>query len=220
MPYLILFVFELVILFLLSRRIQGAVSNILYKITKNQKWTIWMMAIFFIIGTFVHEISHLITGLLLFVPVGELELIPEFQDEKVKMGSVKIGKTDPVRRFLVGISPLIFGISIIGLLVNLVSIHRCIDSWQCYAGIALAFFLVFQIANTMFASRRDMEGSYKLLLIIILVIAVIVSIFGSPANYNLVLSESFVNLLKMIDYYLAVPLIIDVIAILAYRFIK
>lgn len=220
MLYLVLFIFELLLLLYLSRKVQQTVSTTFYKLTKSKKWTVWLMAIFFIFGTFIHEISHLITGVILFVPVGELELIPEFQDEKVKMGSVKIGKTDPLRRFLVGVSPLIFGLVLIGLIVNFVTINRCFNNWHCYLGISLALFLVFQIANTMFASRKDMEGAYKLLIVVFLLIAITIYIFGNPVDYNLVLSGSFVNLIKMVDYYLVVPLFIDSFAMLVYRFTK
>ena len=63
--------------------------------------------------TFIHELSHYVSALSLFVNVGKFNLTPRIEVEHVTLGSVHIEKTDPIRRFLIGASPFLFGMIII-----------------------------------------------------------------------------------------------------------
>ena len=96
---------ELVILSLLTRRLHQHISQAVFRITKNQKTTMYVLAILFLPGTFIHEVAHFLTALVLLVPVGQPEFLPEaIEGNKIKLGSVPIAKTDPLRRFLIGIA--------------------------------------------------------------------------------------------------------------------
>src|SRR3989344_7337481 len=100
MIYIIILFAELVILYFLSKRLTQDLFNFIYGLTKKRNLAIYILAVLFLPGTFIHEISHFLTALFLFVPVGEVEFLPEIQgSDSLKMGSVAIGKTDPIRKF-------------------------------------------------------------------------------------------------------------------------
>jgi hypothetical protein len=181
MLYIILFLLELLILFFLSKKVINIIANFFYRITKNKKTTIYLLAIFFLPGTFIHEISHFLTALFLLVPVGNLELIPQIGEGGVKLGSVEIGKCDFLRRFLIGIAPLVIGTVLI-----MISIEKL--------PLIVALYLVFQIGNTMFSSKRDLEGGKVLLLLITIVILILIILEVNLPQTDLV-QKSCIHLL-------------------------
>jgi len=214
MVYLFLFVFQIALLFSLSKKVQRSVSRLFYKITKSKKASAYLFAVLFLPGTYVHELSHLITSLILFVPVGRLELIPKLEGDQLKLGSVAIGKTDFIRRFIIGIAPLIFGISIILLLVNLLSIHRLISSDLTY--VILVVYIIFTISNTMFMSKRDMEGGWKLVLafLVIFLLLYLAGFRTMVTNDSFLYSENFKQILQTTNLYLLFPVGLDFVIVL------
>ena len=130
MVYLLLLLLEIIALYFLSRRVVRSVFHFFYQFTRRKSWGMYLFAILFLPGTFIHEISHFLAALFLLVPVGKLELIPRFKEEGggVDLGSVAIAKTDPVRRFLIGIAPVVFGLSIIFILLYLVTMISSVCS--------------------------------------------------------------------------------------------
>src|SRR3989344_5460758 len=119
MIYLFLLLLEITVLYLLSRRVVRSVYRFFFQVTRRRTLGMYLFAILFLPGTFIHEISHFLAALFLLVPVGNLELIPKFKEEGggVDLGSVAIGKTDPIRRFLIGVAPFVFGLFIIFVLL-------------------------------------------------------------------------------------------------------
>src|SRR4030043_1511008 len=107
------FILEIFILLRLSKNLSNKMLLFLLKLTKRKRLAVYLYAIIFALGTFIHEASHFLTALFLLVPVREFEILPKIENEQVKLGSTPIAKTDPIRRFLIGVAPLIFGIAII-----------------------------------------------------------------------------------------------------------
>lgn len=142
----------LIILFFLSQHLTRSLSQLFLRVFRSQSVTIYLLSFLFLPGVTLHELSHLLVASILFVPTGEVEFLPEVRGSEVKMGSVAIGKTDPLRRFLIGVAPLLGGLGII-LLVTSYFTHPVF--WQG----ALLLFIIFEIANTMFSSKKDMEGA-------------------------------------------------------------
>ena len=203
-------------------------------ITKSQKTTVGLMAILFFPGVVVHELSHLITAGVLFVRTGEIEFLPKMEGDKVKLGSVAIEKTDPVRRAIIGFAPVVVGLSI---LLGVVYFQLTLSSfWEVPIGgttpessaswrfwtsqndgvwtklllSAITFYLLFAISNTMFSSRKDMEGTLELLIVIVIIIAVFY-ILGFRIDLLVpgVFIEKAIELLETIDLFLIAPLAID-----------
>src|ERR1700681_939898 len=99
MNFILLFLFEVFILFLVSRLMTRVLSFL----------PIFLISFIFLPGIIIHELSHLLVASILFVKTGEIEFMPQVQDEGLKLGSVSIAKTDPIRRFIIGVSPIILG---------------------------------------------------------------------------------------------------------------
>ena len=177
----------------------------------------YVLAILFLPGTFIHEVAHFLTALVLLVPVGQPEFLPEaIEGNKIKLGSVPIAKTDPLRRFLIGIAPLIFGIGLIYFTINFTLSKNLIGE---ILPTILVGYIIFQISNTMFVSRKDMEEAWKLLVILI-ILAIILRLVtyktGSDVNFlkGIQLPESITNSLKQIFIFLLAPITIDALILL------
>ncbi|CAN5287326.1 hypothetical protein BH10PAT1_BH10PAT1_5910 [soil metagenome] len=185
MIFLIILVFEILFLYFLSRKVT---SKIFY-LVRNK----YLFAVLFLPGTFIHEISHFLFALFLLVPVGTPEFLPVQIEGGIKMGSVPIGKTDPIRRTLIGIAPIIFGLII--LFLSIYYVHN----------VFLLGFIVFEVGNTMFSSKKDLEGVIPV--IVTLIIFIIVFYFLG-LRINLIVNE---ELFKKADLFLLVPIGIDLV---------
>ncbi len=180
MIYLILLLFEIASLYFLMRRLLPKLFR---------RLGVWLFAILFLPGTFLHEMSHFLTALFLLVPVGTIELMPQRQGDSVKMGSVPIGKTDPIRRTLIGIAPIIFGLGVL-----FVTTPLTIPIW-------VHGFIAFEVGNTMFSSKKDLEGSWILLFLIPL-------IFVLKIDWSI---------LQKVDVFLVIPILVDLLGIFTLR---
>src|SRR3989344_6551826 len=214
MVYILFLLLEITGLYFLSRRVNQKVFHFFFQVTKRRNWSMYLFAIVYLPGTFIHEISHFLAALFLLVPVGELELLPKFKEEGggVDLGSVGIGKTDPVRRFLIGVAPFIFGILIIFTILYLILTDRFSDVWW---GNILAGILIFEVANSMFASKKDMEGALVLFLFSLFVIAFLFVLgIRIPVNLtDLSFSESAIELLKNANVFFLAPIVIDALVL-------
>jgi len=192
----------------------------LFKITRSEKWVINILATIFLPGTIMHELSHLLTAGIMLIPVGEISVYPEIVEGGVKLGSVQIGKSDPFRRIIVGVAPVLTGmLSILGILyfANLDINH--IVLWQ----VVISLYLVFEIGNTMFSSKKDLEGAIEFVgaILIVAVVVLITLHFLSPAILekiwvwlNKLNLESVVKFFKLGSIFLLIPLGLDIILIL------
>lgn len=218
MYFVFLFFGELFALFLLSRSLTRHISYLLHRVTHNKTATIYSLAFLFLPGTAIHEVAHYLMAHLVFVPAGKLELMPKLDEHGVKLGSVAIARTDPVRRALIGVAPFLFGTAIILItLFYAVTDNTKSNPWL----LLLAGYIVFEIGNTMFSSRKDMEGTLELL-IALLVIGVLLYFVGFrlPAyDYNTSFSESVINLFQTGSIFLTIPLFIDVVVIIVLKLI-
>lgn len=226
MIYLLLFIFELALLFFLSKRVINSLSRIIFKVTRSHRVVVHTLAIIFLPGTIIHELAHLLFAGVMFVPVGEMNVLPEIEETSVKLGSVQIGKTDPFRRIIVGVAPVLLGLILIFSIFLLVKIGSA-PWWQ----VTLAFYLLFEIGNTMFSSRKDIEGSILfIILIVTLSLAISATLyFLSPNFLQSIWSyvseirqaccfainfEFAVGFFKQASLYLAVPVALDILIIL------
>ena len=159
---LLLFIFQLIILFLLARSFSKHFFRFWFILTKSKIWSIRLMSVFLLPGTLIHELSHWLVAEILQVPTGKMSLMPEVVDGSgVKLGSVQIARTDVFRRTLIGLAPLLIGLVLIGLLVLVIpsDVLACRD-WNCGLGIVLPLVGVFLVSNTMFSSKKDLEAAF------------------------------------------------------------
>ena len=203
-----LFVFALllVLLFFLSQRVTRLLSHLFMTIFRNTTTTVYLLSFLFLPGVVLHELSHLLVANLLLVPTGEVEFFPEIQGHEVKMGSVAVAKTDPLRRFLIGLAPIIGGIGVIAVASG-------------FLGSSLLFYCIFQIANTMFSSKKDMEGALELVAGV-LILGVVLQLLGIPTwewIQKSVTSAFVVALVWRINAFLFLATVLDIFLVLLFE---
>lgn len=218
MIYFLIFIIELIILFYLSRKLINSLARIFFRLTRNHQAVVNILAIIFLPGTILHELAHLLFAGIMLVPVGEINVLPVVEEAGVKLGSVQIGKTDPLRRIIVGVAPVLFGMLAILSVFYLIQGSDHFIWWQ----IVLALYLVFEIGNTMFSSKKDLEGTIGFVVAIAIVALVVLTILyfinpGILQNIWLYINKlnfgSVVGLFKSASIYLGIPIVLDILVI-------
>jgi len=209
-----LFLAELILLFLLSRSLTSAVARFFYALTGSRRATVNILAIIFLPGTIIHELAHLLVAGMMFVPVGRIEILPQIDGDEVRLGSAEIGQTDMLRRMVIGLAPIIVGLLVmVGTLwLSYGNLSQETPVWQ----ILVALYVIFQVGNSMFSSKKDMEGAVVLIVALLIVLtAVITAIyllgfwpFFTDLNLPQVPLKSF---FEKADLLLLVPLGVDVV---------
>lgn len=218
MELLFIFVAEFIILFLLSRVLSRAISASLFKLTNSSSWALQIFHFLFLPGVMVHELAHLISAEVMFVKTHGLSLTPVRHGDELTMGSVQIEKTDPIRRAIIGFAPVLVGIVLIGATTFFLLSAR--SPFSLVINYLLIFIIVFEIGNTMFSSRRDLQGTVELLIFTTLIIGVlyILGISFQPA-IDLVNSSNFQNILLKGVKLLWIPIAADIAIIFLTKFL-
>ena len=215
-----LFITELFILFLLSQTLTNLLFVFFHKLTKSKRISIYLMSFLFLPGTLIHELSHTLMATILFVPVGKMELLPKLVGGNLKLGSVEVAKSDPFRRILIGTAPFLFGTAlIIGFFLYAIQTNL----FNHKLSVIVISYLIFEIGNTMFSSRKDMEGAIDvvLALIIISIIFYIVGFRLPTLNPELVFSNPVVKqILQKATLYLIAPVGIDLLLITVLKLLR
>ncbi|MDP1722569.1 MAG: hypothetical protein Q8L37_05155 [Candidatus Gottesmanbacteria bacterium] len=158
----LLFITELILLYLLSRKLIQSVFTVLFYLTRSRTIGIWIVTIIFFPGTVVHELAHLFTAEILGVHTGKLTLIPEsLEGTEIKAGGVMIAETDPLRRTLIGLAPVYIGILVLSVIAYFAR-HALAGTQEHvlrgWLPLTLIFYLLFSVSNSMFSSKEDMKG--------------------------------------------------------------
>lgn len=200
MTYFIIFLLEILVIFILSKSLIKHLGLFLYKITASPRFTQGFIWFIFLPGTIIHELSHLFAASILGIPVGRIEIFPQFEKEGIRLGSVQIGQTDPFRRLTVGLAPFVTGLAAIILILSFWDISP------------LSILAIFIITNTMYSSRRDLEGA----LAIVLAISIVGLVSYFTPLKNLVISflnsQTVTSLFQSGVKLLIVPIVIDAAA--------
>ena len=202
------FILEVVFLFFLSKTL----TRSLYFLPVN------LISFLFLPGIIIHELSHFLVASLLFVPVGDIEFMPQVTDGELKLGSVSIGKTDPIRRFLIGVAPIVFGLSVVLGVCYFVQLNGVNELWT----IAIAAYILFGVGNTMFSSKKDMEGGL-VLLVVLVIFFIAVFLSGFRIQLSWLQSPFFVKIfesLQKADLYLLILIGLDSIIYSLIKLIK
>lgn len=212
MEYFLIFLGLFFLLFLLSKKLTRSVSYALFRLTKNRNVTVRLFHFLFLPGVFIHELSHLLTAEVLFVKTHGLRLSPEVNGDEVTMGTVEITKTDPIRRAIIGVAPVLVGFIVISASTFFLLSQR--SPFSLIFSYFLVFLIVFEIGNTMFSSRKDLEGTIEILIFIGLVIAVLYLFgFNFPDISAFINSKPIEEIILRGIKILAIPIIIDFIII-------
>lgn len=204
--YFIFLLLEIFILFLLSRSMSKTLSRFM---------SINLLSFLFLPGIIVHELSHLLVAAILFVPVGNMEFAPKRHGNAVKLGSVEIAKTDPIRRSIIGFAPAFVGLLIIIGIVYLFNVNLSFfQNQNPYAFLTIVLvlvYLLFAISNTMFSSQRDMEGTVEVLITFAIIFTggYLLGFRLPPSFFANLLTKEVLGVVQKSTTFLLAPIIID-----------
>ncbi len=220
MLFVLAFFSELLLLFLLSKAVTRMVSLLLYRVTHSKTVTISLLALLFFPGTLLHELAHFLMAGILFVPVGDMELMPKIEGQNVKLGSVAIARTDPIRRFLIGAAPFLFGTSLLlGILFSAAQNHLLHNPWM----VLLIGYAAFEIGNTMFSSKKDMEGALELfgVLAFFVVLFYFLGVRLPAVTPTVLFANPIVlQVFQQGSLFLLIPLVIDLLLLLLLKIFR
>lgn len=163
---LIVIVFELTLLYFLSRRLTQNLYIATFLLTKSREISVGFLSLLFFPGTVIHELSHLFTAEILGVHTAGLTLVPEgIEKTNVRTGSVSIAETDPLRRAVIGVAPVFVGLG------ALFTISYLLPQFAySYWILGIGYWLLFAVSNSMFSSPEDMEGFWPVAIVVSLVV--------------------------------------------------
>lgn len=166
------------------------------------------MAMLFLPGTVIHEFSHALMAKVLFVYVGKMSLFPQLNGNSLKLGSVEVGKTDIIRNFLIGIAPFIIGTTLLLSVLFYFFINQ-LFGFNLYTVLVLTF--TFMMANTMYSSKKDMEGAIEFILLIVAPIIVLyfVGVRIPGLTWDLLSGQNLQDFFTTACILLGIPLILD-----------
>lgn len=201
----ITFAIELVLLYLLSRVLINEWYLFLRLGIKSNKVIFGLIALFFLPGTIVHELSHYFAATILFLKVHEVVIIPTFEGNRLKMGHVTYEKTDLIRSVLVGIAPF-FGA---------MGVFIMIDKFNLFPGsniyMTIIFgYLIFTIAIQMFSSHEDLVDLVYLIPLGLILYGISL-FFDININFSFLRpSTTLLGLIKEVQFYITSALIMCV----------
>jgi hypothetical protein len=186
----IFLVLLLVPLVYLERFLQREIQAVFLLITRQPEISMALFSLLFLPGVFLHELSHFLMAKLLDVPTGRFSIIPRKLDGgRIQLGYVETVSTDFVRDALIGVAPLVTGVSFVavagvarlginalweGILQGqLSSLSSILSSMTARPDFWLWFYLVFTISSTMLPSASDRRAWLPLIIVIILLLGVV-----------------------------------------------
>jgi hypothetical protein len=212
--FILLLIF-LSLLFFLSQKISTLVYSNVFLLTKSRGVAIGTVSFFLLPGTIIHELSHFLLATLLRVPTGELTVFPSVDQKtgEIRAGRLMIGETDPFRRLLTGIAPMVVGIAIIYCIgLFLISDIRQLTTERPVL-LFVTSYLLFITTNTMFSSRKDLESLVIVAPVVFIVLALVYAL-----GIRIMLDEKLIAqisiFLTRLNYYLGISLCLNFIVYL------
>lgn len=187
---------SLLALLWLQRRVTGSLQELSVRWVNDADVALIIYFVVVLPGVVLHELSHWLMAKLLGVRVTWPKIGPvrKGRSNRVSLGSVRVGKVDPVRASLIGVAPLLTGsaaILLIGYLVLGVGelaeaaarygLEGLIDGLELVVRVPdfwLWLYLIFAISNAMLPSESDMEAVRPVLIFLGMVTAVVLVVSG------------------------------------------
>lgn len=202
----ILFLTQILLMYFFTRLTIYELFAFFRIFTQNEKVVFSLISLIFLPGTIVHELSHYLIATISMLNVKEVNIIPEFEDNYIKLGNVIYEKKDFIRSMIVGVAPLFFGLFIFWL----IAYFKIFPQKNLWFNI-LFIYLIFTISSTMFSSKQDLKD---LIFVIPLIVIIMLTIYVFNIKINDVLvKKNFINNLtifaKTVNFYLLLSLLIN-----------
>jgi hypothetical protein len=153
-------------------------------------------------------------ALILRVKAHDIHIFPRIEEDgKVKAGQVIISQTDPFRHTIIGVAPMIVGITGLFFIGEYFfpQLSRIIPAgiqfeftWKTLVGI----YLVFELTTTLFSSRRDLDSAI-IVIPILLILALGLYFAGVRISLEATLLESFSIFISKVNTMLILGLIVQ-----------
>lgn len=217
----------LVPLFFMKRWINRHTQGLGLLLLGNNDAAMYLYFVLLLPGILIHELSHWLAAKLLGVRTGKITLWPSRKRGKqMRMGSVRVARTDPLRASLIGLAPLTSGsvaILIIGQLVlGLGDVGEVLlnGEWGPVWGSLLIhlqtpdfwlwLYLIFAISNAMLPSETDREPWRPVLLFMGLV-ALLFYLTGWVSQVPEVAADASLTVLSYLAYAFSLTIVVDAI---------
>lgn len=197
------FLLQLILLFFISRITITRLFQVLRLLFRREKIVYSLIGFIFFPGTVIHELSHFIMAVLLFLKVHDIHVLPEWEGHYLKLGSVYYEKRDVVRSIIVGIAPIIVGLLLFWWLFSL----QIFQTENLILKIVIGWF-IFILSTTMFSSKRDLIDIVYLIPVAVIV-AGFIYIFQIDIAHLIswdVLLEATAGFVYAINIYLLISL--------------
>lgn len=217
MILLLLFVFQIVLLFFLSKKTTNEIFNFFRTLHIEEKTIFIIVSLLFLPGTILHELAHYFAAVILFMKVRDVKIFPEFEENEIKLGRVLYEKKDFVRGILVGIAPIFAGLFFFWVMAY----FKLFPHKNIFLSIFFLY-LIFAVSSTMFSSKQDLIDIIYLLPLVI-VITGIIYIFNIRIDLlfkNQTMSKNIFNFIENIDVYFFFSLIINLFIIALLKFLR
>lgn len=213
----ILFLILLLLISILSQKISNLIYNVVYLLTNSKNFSLGVLIVILLPGTIIHEFSHLLVALLLRVPTGHLSILPTIDKTgQVQAGKLTIAKPDPFRHTLIGIAPLLIGLTLIFIIGRLFfSQSYSLTTHNLQPTTILGIYLYFVISATMFASRHDLE-SFVIVAPLIIIIIMTIYLIGVKIVFDQNLVSLVSSFLTQLNSYLAYVILINILIFLIF----
>ena len=224
---LILLLLVSVPLWFLKRWITQHLQGLGFLIWGNSDMAMVLYFLALLPGIVIHELSHWLFAKGLGVRTGRLTIWPSYRRSgRIRLGSLQVAKTDPVRGSLIGLAPLLTGsltIFLIGgwvlgvtpsidalfaadwgsFLASLKSTSQAPDFW-------IWLYVIFAVSNTMFPSRADRRGWLQALGLVAAV-ALLFSLVGVDTYVPQKVIGLLFRLIRYLTYAFALTVAVDIV---------
>lgn len=195
---------DLIALSVFSRLITKSLSRLIHGSVRNFKISLYAIWLFFFPGTLLHEFSHFLVAKLLGVTVSDMEFYPKYEKDTLKLGSVSVAKTDFFRKALISIAPTVIGVVALFLCIwYSLEVRNTLNVLQLF----FVGFIVLQVSNTMFPSKKDLEGTWKFFLFVLVLFFVFAFFFGT--NIKQIENTVALRYFRMGSIYFSIAVAID-----------
>ena len=200
---MIVFLLQIIIIFIVSRLILKELFLLLRKFFLTDFPVLLLVSLIFLPGTIIHESAHFITALFLILPVKSMTVFPKWDNNEIKLGEVLFIKKDFLRAILVGIAPVFFGV---GILFSLFYFHIYPTN---NLGLNILYsYLIFSISANMFSSKQDLKD-LALIIPVIMLLVIVFYVFDIKINIG-----SLNVIMNKINLYIFFVLIVNTVLFL------
>lgn len=211
-----LFLIVILILYFVSRYMLTEFFHFLHLFIRRRDLIFSTIAVIFLPGTILHELSHYLAATILFLQVGEIHIMPSWKENHLQLGRVTYKKTDVVRSIIVGVAPFfgaLFFFWFVGAFYLFPSTHIAITLFFGY--------LLFSVSANMFSSKQDLVD-----LIYVIPLFLIAGAVFYITNVRISVSvpdvwlQNTADLLQRVNIYITISITIHAIMVLIFKSLR